>query len=181
MASRFFDNYDSPDKAIIHTGFNHSFLNYRQNNEYRMGNFLSDTFDDDIFQVCLHHEMSKGANPSNDEKSYLPLYIDKLFIKNGSKPFGIDIINSPLSELRDENTYFFQDNELVIFEYIAQGYIVLVDFGSMQHSDWIDNFINETNFEKAKVIATTREWFVINENITIEEINILYKKFMTSF
>ena len=145
MANRFLNHYNDSEKAIIHTGFNHSFLNYKLNNMDRMGNILYAEYGDDIFQVCLHHRMTMGDNFDN-KKSYLPFYMDVLFYENGKNPFGIDIVNSPMSDLRDENLYFFQDDELAVFQDITQGYIVLTDLNNIQHSDWTNDFINKSNF-----------------------------------
>jgi len=178
MTQMFIDNYNNKGKAIIHTGFNHSFLHYNLNNMNRMGNLLYSEYGDHIFQVCLHHQMMRRDDFDN-KKTYIPYYMDDLFVKNDRKSFGIDITDSPFRKLQDENTYFFQDDATVFLEDITEGYIVINKLNKIQHSEWIDGFINDVNFEKAKEIAKNREWFVFDDDISVNEINKKYKEFMT--
>jgi hypothetical protein len=105
MFHNFMKNYQSGEKAIIHTGFNHSFLDYKLAGNDRLGNRLKREYQSKVFQVAMHHQMSL-TDYSQQEGTYLPRTMDELYLSN-RKPFGVDIVNSPFADLRDDITFFF--------------------------------------------------------------------------
>lgn len=169
--------YEAGSKMVVHTGFNHSFLDYKQNGFERLGNYLNLEYRS-VYQICLHHYfttvdgMPWGANS-------VPEYFDYLYRMNGSVAFGIDIIESPLSDLRDETSIFFVDEPDSTLVDITKGYIIFNTESELTHSRWIKDFIDESNFDKAKDFAISRNWIQPDQDITLRRLNKIFKERMT--
>jgi len=154
-------------KALVQIGYMHSFVHYRLGDTTpRFGYILHEKYGDRIFQVCLHQphfgpEVLKGNPPKS-----LPVIIDfveKIMRKNRNKPVGFDIDGSPFANLRDRKSLYFIFQEDTIFSDIAQGYIFIKPLNKLNKMTWVEGFISEENFERAKAIAQKRGWIAMFE------------------
>lgn len=181
MADMFIDAYGDGNygKAIIHTGFNHSFFNFRAYGN-RMGYYLNQSYGDKLFQICLHHYYDTGDTQVNEEDFYISKFIDDIYHGNGNKPIGFDIIGSPFENLKDSVSDFFKHDDHTVLGTVTEGYIVLKALPDMEHTPFVDNFIDKSNFEKAKEIIKTRDWFDFKDDISIDELNKKLSNFMNS-
>lgn len=147
-------------KALVQIGYMHSFVHYRLGETTpRFGYILHEKYGDRIFQVCLHQphfgpEVLKGKPPKS-----MPVIIDfieKIMRKNRNKPAGFDIDGSPFANLRDRKSLYFAFQEDTVFSDIAQGYIFIKPLNKLSKMTWVEGFISEENFERAKAIARKR-------------------------
>jgi len=176
------------EKAIVHTGYNHSFTKYQLpkviNNKLkgtlppRLGRILYKQYGDQIFQICLHTnhfgtEVVTGGKPTS--KPMFTDFIEDLLRKNRNKPVGFDIENSPFANLRDRKSYYFAFQKEVVFSDIAQGYVFLKPLAKLSKITWINGFIDESNFEKVKAIALKRRWIKPGECNTPEQLDRKFK------
>jgi hypothetical protein len=164
------------EKAIVHTGYNHSFTRYQLpkviNGKLtgtlppRLGHILHKRYGGRIFQICLHQqhfgtEVLTGGKPTS--KPVLIGFMEDLLRKNQNKPIGFDIENSPFANLRDRKSYYFAFQNEVVFSDIAQGYIFLKPIRKLRKMTWVKGFIDQSNFERAKAIAQKRGWIAMFE------------------
>ncbi len=172
------------EKAIVHTGYNHSFTKYQLpkviNNKLkgtlppRFGRILYNQYGGQIFQICLHTnhfgiEVLTGGKPTS--KPILTDFIEDLLRRNWNKPVGFDIENSPFANLRDRKSYYFAFQKKVVFSDIAQGYIFLKPLAKLSKIRWVNGFIDESNFEKVRAIALKRGWIKPQECNTPEQLD----------
>jgi uncharacterized iron-regulated protein len=152
-------------KALVLIGFNHSFTHYKQPRlkdgklvgEWpRFGYILYEEYGDRLFQICLHKWQSKLTKSS--ELCSLVGFIETMLSLNGNQPVGFDIENSPFAHLRDRDNYYFAYQKDVVFSDITQGYIFFKRIERLGGITWVNGFIDESNFEKAKAIAQKRGW-----------------------
>ncbi len=172
MASTLVKGITASEKVLIHTGLAHAlymeepFVFYGREWPARMGGILHKRYGERIFQICLHQqhlvpEMFTGGKPGAP-----PVLIDRmeeLLRKTGNKPAGFDIENSPFARLRDRRSLYFAVDEMDGFADVTQGYVFLKPLQNLHKVTWVDGFINETNFEKARIIAETRGWIAMAE------------------
>jgi hypothetical protein len=172
MADMFIDTYgkDNKGKAIIHTGFNHSFWDFLSYGN-RMGYYLHQTYGNRIFQICLHHNFYIGNTKQSIDDFYIPEFIDEIYYGNNNKPIGFDIIGSPFENIKDNISDFFIHDDKTVFGTVTKGYIVLKPLIDIEPTSFVEDFIDSSNFEKAKEIIKTRGWFEISDNISIDELN----------
>jgi hypothetical protein len=178
MADMFINTYGKANsgKAIIHTGFNHSCWDFLGNG-IRMGYYLHQEYGNRIFQICLHHNFDIGNSVQSTNDFYIPTFIDEIYYSNNKKPMGFDIIGSPFENLKDN----ISNDSQTVFGKITEGYIVLKSLSEIKQTSFISDFVDSSNFEKAKEIIKTRNWFDIKDNISIKELNIKLSSFFNSF
>jgi hypothetical protein len=148
-------------KALVQIGYAHSFTRYRlAEMAPRFGYILHEKYGDRIFQICLHQphfgpEVLKG-NPPTTRPDIID-FIEKIMTKNRNKPAAFDMDGSPFESLRDRKSLYFAFQDDVVFSDIAQGYIFIKPLDRLNfRMTWVDGFINEENFERAKAIAQKR-------------------------
>lgn len=182
MAGMFINAYGDGNygKAIIHTGFNHSFFDL-QGYGKRMGDYLNQKYGDKLFQICLHHNYDTGNAKVNKEDFYISKFIDDVYHGNGNKHIGFDIVGSPFKNMRDSVSDFFVYNDYTVLGTVTEGYIVFKAASDIKNTHFIDNFIDKSNFEKAKEIIKTRGWFKFEDDISIDELNRKLSSYMNSF
>ena len=176
------------EKAIVHTGYNHSFTQYQLptviNGKLtgtmppRFGRILYEQYGERIFQICLHHrysgtEIVTGKRPIS--RPVLIGFMERQFRNNRNRPVGFDIENSPFAHLRDGKTCYFAFQKKVVFSDIAQGYVFLKPLAKLSKITWINGFIDESNFEKVKAIALRRRWIKSGECNTPEQLDRKFK------
>lgn len=179
------------EKALVLIGYNHSFTHYRLplviNGKFagerhrRFGNILYEKYGSRIFQICLHLRHSGPGRQMKQSSSLEPVlhhFMEHVFKKNSNKPVGFDVENSPFADLRDKGSYRFTFQKDVVFSDIARGYIFLKPIENLSHVTWIDGFIDESNFERARKIAVKRKWIKPQECKTPRELD---KKFAVIF
>lgn len=167
------------EKALVLIGYNHSFTHYKQprvkdgklvgESHARFGCILYKKYGDRIFQICLHLRQSKLTKSS--ELCTLVGFIETMLSLNGNQPVGFDIENSPFAQLRDRDNYYFAYQKDVLFSDIAQGYIFLKPLNKLSRVTWVNGFIDESNFERAKTIALKRGWIKPQECKTPQELD----------
>ncbi|HEX3046603.1 MAG TPA: hypothetical protein VHY08_17740 [Bacillota bacterium] len=172
MAKTFKDSFNKEKgKAIIHTGFNHSFFHSFGRQEMRMGVYLHQQYGERIFQICFHQPYYIEGNQGKGKGFYIPSFMDEIYKGNQNKPIGFDIVNSPFENIRDNQTDYFVDDDKVVFGMVTKGYIIFKPLKALKNTPFIDNFIDHSNFEKAKEFIKTRGWFEFTDDISLEEIN----------
>ena len=166
------------EKALVLIGYRHSFTHYKQPRlkdgklvgEWpRFGYILYEKYGDRLFQICLHQWESKLTKSS--ELCTLVGFIEIMLSSNGNQPVGFDIENSPFAHLRDRDNYYFAYQKDVVFSDIAQGYIFLKPLNKLSRVKWVNGFIDESNFERAKTIALKRGWIKPQECKTPQELD----------
>lgn len=155
-------------KALVQIGYMHSFTRYRLGEMApRFGYILHEKYGDRIFQVCLHQphfgpEILTGSPPKT--RPLIIDFVEQIMKKNDNKPVGFDIDGSPFAHIRDQKSLYFAFQDDVVFSDIAQGYIFFKPLDSLNFKmTWVDGFINEENFERAKAIAQKRGWIEMLE------------------
>jgi len=153
-------------KALVQIGYNHFFTHYRQplvlkgklmgETPQRFGYILHEKYGDRIFQICLHQrhfgpefisgEAEGGSSP------VLAGLLERIIEMGANTPVGFDVESSPFAPLRDRASYFFAFQNYVTFDDIARGYVFLKPLDEMSKVTWVEGFIDESNFEKARGI-----------------------------
>lgn len=172
-------------KALLHTGYMHSFLRYRLpvladgeltgEMEPRLGGLLSQEYGDRVFQVCLHQwhfspELFSGGRPT--PRPVLGGLVEKAMAANGGQPLGFDVEGSPFANLRDRKSCYFAYQDGVVFVDLAQGYVFIKPVKELtSRCTWVKGFIVEGNFEKARGMVLQRGWIAEDECTTPEELD----------
>jgi len=167
-------------KALIHTGYMHSFVHYRLpvlsdgeltgEMEPRLGGILSQKYGDRVFQVCLHQwhfspELFSGGQPI--PRPVLGGLVEKVLAANGGQPVGFDVEGSPFANLRDRKSCYFAYQDGVVLADVAQGYVFIKPVKELTSGcTWVKGFIVESNFEKARGMALQRGWIAEDECTT---------------
>jgi hypothetical protein len=178
------------EKALVLIGYNHSFTHYRfplalvKNEEIagewhrRFGYILYEKYGNRIFQICLHLRHfgpERLTKQSSSVKPVIHSFMERMFKMNNDKPVGFDVENSPFASLRDKGSYYFTFQKDVLFSDIAQGYIFLKPLNKLSRVTWVNDFIDESNFERAKTIALKRGWIKPQECKTPQELDRKFK------
>jgi hypothetical protein len=155
-------------KVLVQIGYMHSFTRYRLvETAPRFGCILHEKYGDRIFQVCLHQphfgpEVLTGGQPTS--RPLIIDFIEKIMMENGNKSVGFDVEDSPFANLRDRRSLYFASNSETVFSDIAQGYIFTKPLSSLNfRMTWVNGFINEENFERAKALAQKQGWIEMFE------------------
>jgi len=181
---------ESGRKALVQIGYNHTFLEYRQvlveNGERkgemppRMGCRLYEKYGDRVFQVCLHHDHVDALAMRRGRQGWrgvLGGLVERAFKAAGGKPVGFDVAGSPFADLRDRRSYYFAWQPAAVFEDIAKGYVIIKPFGRLDRKmTWIDGFITDVNFARARAFALDRGLIKPDECRTPDELDRLFKR-----
>ncbi len=172
------------EKALVLIGYNHSFTHYRlplvKNGEFagerhrRFGYILYEKYGNRVFNICLHLRHfgpERLTSKSSSVKPVLHSFMERVFKMNSDKPVGFDVENSPFASLRDKGSFYFTFQKDVVFSDIAQGYIFLKPLDRLSRITWVNGFIDESNFERAKTIALKRGWIKPQECKTPQELD----------
>ncbi len=158
------------EKVLVQIGSSHTHTHYRQpavksgklvaEVPPRFGYILHGKYGNRIFQIVLHQWGMSYDFVSGNVKIQQPLggLLEEIFVENGNKPVGFDVISSPFASLRDSNQYLFAYQKYVVFSDVARGYVFLKPLKKLNKITWAKGFINESNFEKAKAMALKRGW-----------------------
>lgn len=158
------------EKVLVQIGSSHTYTHYRQpavksgklvaEVPPRFGYILHGKYGNRIFQIVLHQWGMSYDFVSGNVKIQQPLggLLEEIFVENGNKPVGFDVISSPFASLRDSNQYLFAYQKYVVFSDVARGYVFLKPLKKLNKITWAKGFINESNFEKAKAMALKRGW-----------------------
>jgi hypothetical protein len=163
------------DKALVLIGFSHSFTHYRQpileegklvREWARFAYILHEKYGDRIFQICLHQRHAGFETVTGGKGEPDPILIDfieQMLEKAGKEPAAFDIQESPFGNLRDRQSYYFHFQKDVVFSDVTRGYIFLRPLEELNKVTWVEGFIDESNFEKAKKVAEKRGWIEMLE------------------
>jgi len=188
--------FDKGLKALVQIGYAHSFTHCRQpgvkNGKLiaemppRFGYILHEKYGDRLFQICLHHrhftpEFITGESGVYSSPAF-PGLLERIFKLHGKKPVGFDIENSPFAPLRDSTDFYFAFQNYVTFDDIARGYVFLKPLDEITKVTWVEGFIDESNFEKARGImlkkVKPRDRKEVEECRTPEQVDDLMKEAM---
>lgn len=94
---------------------------------------------------------------------------------NGNRPVGFDVEASPFENLRDGKSYYFAFQPKVVFADLGQGYVFHKPVKEFRRCRWADGFINESNYEKARKMASFRGWIKPGQYKTPQELDRRFK------
>ncbi|MHC4714437.1 MAG: ChaN family lipoprotein [Planctomycetota bacterium] len=177
-------------KGLVPIGYNHTFLKYRQPTggrgrragpgKGRLGFQLYEKYGDRVFQVCLHLDHMDAVAMEEGEQSLRPVLgglVERVFRMNGSAPVGFDVVGSPFANLRDRKSYYFRRQNKVTFADIAAGYIIVKPYNKLDRKmTWVEGFITERNFEKARAFMIERGIVRKGRKMTPQELDRLFKR-----
>jgi hypothetical protein len=162
--------YEKGKKIIAHVGFAHTLYKFPP----RFAAELYKKYDDEVFQICLHHQMA-----GNPEKMTLINNLESIMKANENKPVGFDIIGSPFAAMKDDKCFYFQPKQHESLKDIAMGYIFMKPVDELSRVSWIDGFVNDENFEAAKCVARKMKW-VDGEVKNCQELNQELSKYFSN-
>ena len=174
-------------KVLLHTGFHHAFTRYRQprvlNGKLvglvapRLGVLLAKTYGEKVFQVRWHSRSyaADDARGMGRPRQVLGGLVDRVMAANGNRPVGFDVEGSPFAKLRDGKSYYFAFEPKVVFADINQGYVFLKPVSEFRRCRWAVGFINESNYDKARKMASFRGWVKPGEYKTPKELDARFK------
>jgi len=96
------------------------------------------------------------------------------------RPAGFDVAGSPFANLRDRRSYYFAWQPAAVFEDIAGGCVIIKPFGRLDRKmTWIDGFITDVNFARARAFALECGLIKPDECRTPGELDRLFKRAFT--
>jgi len=173
---------DFNEKAIIHCGIHHAFTSYYQPTyseekkgfggnlqKERMGNLIRNKIGNRTMTIFLH-----GPWYSKDgySEQVLPVdgVLDSLFASKDNKkyvPFGTDTQQTPIGNLKGENSLYKYGYDNFEFEDFCDGYIFLKPINEYNSVTPIPNFIKPEQVEFVK----TQELDFRNSDLTAKNLN----------
>jgi hypothetical protein len=114
-----------------------------------------------LHQPHFGPEVLTGSPPTS--KIFIIDFLERIMMKNGNRPIGFDVDNSPFANLRDRKSLYFASHKEEVFSDIAQGYIFIKPIGKLGKMIWVKGFIDKSNFGRAKAIAEKRGWIAMFE------------------
>jgi hypothetical protein len=184
---------DAGKKALVPIGYNHTFLAYRQSAPKggpsglfypRFGFILYEKYGDRVFQVCLHQDHPYGGASAARQRGLRPVLgglAERAFKAAGGRPVGFDVVGSPFANLRDGRSYYFAGRSEVVFSDIARGYVIIKPVKELdKRCTWVDGFIADVNFAKARAFALERGWIKPNQCKTPAELDARFKMIFES-
>jgi hypothetical protein len=172
------------EKALIYSGIHHAFTEYKQPiyddskmvftgyNTARMGNYIFNKIGKKAVTICLHF-------PWYSEKGYIESYvypadgiIDAVMAKITSdyRQAGFDTKNTPFGKLTGETSVYKYGYNNFTLDIFCDGYIFQMPLSAYNGVTAIEDFINETNIEQARI----QEPYL--RNASIEEFNRVIKE-----
>ena len=179
-------------KVLVHTGLHHAFTRYRQpvvrNGKLvalvdpRLGCLLAQTYGRKIFQIRLHQwsYAADDARGMGRPRQVLGGLLERVMAANGNSPVGFDVQGSPFERLRDGKSYYYAFQPAVVFADLGQGYIFHKPVRQLRRCRWADGFINESNYDKARRMASFRGWIKPDQCKTPQELDRRFKSIFES-
>lgn len=131
-------------KILAHVGYAHSVTGHGE----RFATVLKRRHGDRIFQVALHHNF-----PGPGDVSPFTQMMEGI-LSVGAAPLGITISGTPLAQLRrDDCMYFRMLGRDASLDEAAEGYVLLKPVAQLRPVTWIDGFIVDEQFERARELA----------------------------
>ncbi len=149
-------------KTLVHIGFAHTVTCHGM----RLGTVLFEKYGSRIFQVCLHQE-----HPSQQGRAPLTTFLETVVAESGRDSVEFDVLGSPFASLAEEKTMYWRMKSDAGFASFAQGYVFLAPLDELHSVTWIDGFINESNFKKARAVAKKMRWIGEGECQTPKELD----------
>ena len=185
-------------KAVVHTGNMHAMTGYRlpevKEGKYvkdmprRLGWILKKGYEDKVFHIAMHQLHMSGGYEGN-VKVVLPMngMIERLMVKLGGGAMGFDIAGTKMARLRNKESDLFKFQSDVVFGDIAEGYVYLLPTKEEGKVTWIEGFITEKNYERARKITELKGWLKFAKPLgvcegeveTAEQLDALYMKLMS--
>lgn len=173
-------------KVLVHTGVHHAFTRYRQpvvrNGKLaglvdpRLGVLLARAYGEKVFQICLHTwDYAADARGMGKGRQVLGGLLERVMAANGNRPVGFDIEASPFGKLRDGKSYYFAFQPKVVFADLNQGYVFHTPLAQRRGCRWAVGFINHSNYEKARKMASSRGWIKPGQYKTPKELDSRFK------
>jgi hypothetical protein len=141
------------EKAVIYSTALHSL-----NNNGEFSNFIQYAItpllgqNKSIFSINFHSPwiiLDKSGNSRFELTKPMNGMIDEVFSKNGNKPVGFDIKESPFENLLIEASYY-NNNKNRLFKNICNGYIFLVPFERYEALTCMLDFLRKTNLQDTR-------------------------------
>ncbi|GAH86057.1 unnamed protein product, partial [marine sediment metagenome] len=101
--------------------------------------------------------------------------VERVMAANGNRPVGFDVEGSPFAKLRDGKSYYFAFQPKVVFADLNQGYVFVKPVSEFRMCRWAVGFINQSNYEKARKMASFRGWIKPGECKTPKELDARFK------
>jgi len=174
-------------KVIVHTGLHHAFTRYRQPVvrdgklgglvDPRFGVLLAKTYGKKVFQIRLH-QWDRAADKQRGmgkPRQVLGGLVERVMAANGDKAVGFDVLGSPFGKLRDGKSYYFAFQPTVVFADLNQGYVFHKPVKQLRRCRWAVGFINQSNYDKARKMASSRGWIKPGEYKTPKELDGRFK------
>lgn len=155
------EKYTKGSKILVHIGFAHTLYNFKS----RFAAQLYSDYKEKVFQICLHQQFDGIASEMTLSKD-----IEKIMEANNNTPIGFDVENSPFAKINDPSCFYFRVPEHKGLKDIAMGYVFIKPYSQLDIVTWIPNFINDSNFEKAKCVSLKMH-FVKKEPQSVQELN----------
>ncbi len=153
---------ESEVKTLVHIGFTHTITCHG----IYVGTALTKDFGKRVFQICLHQEP-----PSRKGQSALVRFLETTIAENGKVPIGFDILDSVFGKLKDKKVAYWRMKPKLGFSAFAQGYVFLRPLDELHTVTWMDGFINEANFERARDVAEKMRWIKKGDVKNAAELN----------
>jgi hypothetical protein len=177
----------SGTKVLVHIGLHHAFARYRQpdirNGELvglvdpRFGCLLARAYGGKVFQIRLHQwDYAADRGGMGRPRQVLGGLLERVMAANGNRPVGFDVEGSPFEKLRDPKSYYFALQPAVVFADLNQGYVFHRPLSQMRRCRWAVGFIGESNYDKARKMATVRGWVKPGQYTTPKELDRRFKE-----
>ncbi len=155
------EQYADGTKILVHIGFAHALYKLKG----RFASELYSKYDRKVFTVCLHQQLEGDMS-----KMTLSKDIETVMARNDGISIGFDVAGSPFAKLKDASCYYFRVPQQESLKDIAMGYVFIKPYSQLRTVTWILDFVNESNFEKAKCVAMKMR-FLKTEPKTVGECN----------
>lgn len=174
-------------KVLVHTGLHHSFTRYRQPAvrsgklvglaDPRLGCLLAKAYGEKVFQIRLHQwdYAADDTRGMGRPRQVLGGLVERLMAANGNRPVAFDVEASPFEKLRDRKSYYFAFQPKVVFADLNQGYVFHTPVKQSRRCRWAVGFIDQSNYEKARKMASFRGWIKPGEYNTPKELDARFK------
>ena len=116
-----------------------------------MGNLVYDKIGDKAFNIYLHGHWV-NAKGWNEQIVYPTDGVIAALMKTQDFPVGFDVINSPFGDLKGDSSFFKYGYDDFRLSNFCDGYVFLAPLSELESVHWIENFVNETNFNIVKSI-----------------------------
>ncbi|MCL4305481.1 ChaN family lipoprotein [bacterium] len=167
------------EKVLVYCGIHHGFTSYQQpiveDGEFirfeteRMGNFVKRELGERVMTVYLHAIWPPRTGYGGIYVYAADGVIDALFRELGQSyyPVAFDLQDTPFGRLGGETSVYSQGYERFTISQFADGWIFQCPIAQYHGVTPIENFINGTNYERAKAQSPNPSL----RKLTISELN----------